>query len=743
MRVILGEREVAITPGAPARLAIEVTNDLTVIDGLSIHLLSPKGLTWSGQPSSVPLFPDATGTITLEINVERWFPAGSHSLQLEVRSSVTAEAVREQFNLTVEPRPAGALMIEPALRLARGRANFAVRIENQGNTTLEVMLEGSDANRQTRIAFTPAFISVAPAARYVAAMDVRTKRRFFGGDSLHRLNVTATTRDLELEGVSTFRQQPIIPRGARTAAVLAVIVGVWAAIFTVVLDKALTRDPLTKQVPASFYAAQANRNGPTKLSATSDAGLGLDATVPASPAGAVPKSGIVIGVGGTISGTVDAASTGQGIGRISVEAVDIEPTGASIVASAATQSDGTYAIQGLLPGAYKLLFEAQGYTSVWFPDASSISSAKSINVAALGQTSGVDVTISGQPGSISGTVNTGVTPSAPVTVTVQPEQGSGAPIATVKTNPDGSYEVPNLPTPGAYDLSYSATNYTVSSATYQLSGGQHYLASTIEMSASDGTITGTVTAAGKALGGVSISAQANGQTFTSATPTTGPVGRFVLVGLPTPATYLLTFTISGYGTRVIGENLGPGQDLTDLAVEMQGGAGDVSGVVSDNAGHALGGVSVTVAAGATPITTQTLTAGTIGSYSLSGLTTPGRYAITFSLSGYESQTVGVTLSSSGSADNVDVQLPPLLGSISGTVNGTSGGLSGVKVSATNGTSAVMTTTTTQPSGGFLLTGLSPGSYSVTFSVTGYANETYLVHVTPGSSNTINATLASS
>ena len=61
------------------------------------------------------------------------------------------------------------------------------------------------------------------------------------------------------------------------------------------------------------------------------------------------------------------------------------------------------------------------------------------------------------------------------------------------------------------------------------------------------------------LGGVDIKATANGNTFTSATPTSGPVGRFALPRLPTPATYLLNFSKPGFGTRNVAVNLAPGK----------------------------------------------------------------------------------------------------------------------------------------------------------------------------------------
>jgi hypothetical protein len=126
---------------------------------------------------------------------------------------------------------------------------------------------------------------------------------------------------------------------------------------------------------------------------------------------------------------------------------------------------------------------------------------------------------------------------------------------------------------------------------------------------------------------------------------------------------------------------------------------------------------------------------------ISGLTTPGSYALTFSLSGYASQTVGVTLGSSGSASGVDVVLPVFNGSISGTVTSPGvGPLTGVSVSETDGVNAHTTITASSPAGGFTLTGLPPGAYSVTFSLTGYVSQTALVKLAAGQAATIPVSL---
>jgi hypothetical protein len=158
--------------------------------------------------------------------------------------------------------------------------------------------------------------------------------------------------------------------------------------------------------------------------------------------------------------------------------------------------------------------------------------------------------------------------------------------------------------------------------------------------------------------------------------------------------------------------------------------------VTSPSGTPLGGVTVTVGGGASPVTTQTLTAGSVGTYQLSGLTTPGSYTLTFSLAGYASETVGVTLGSSGSASGVNVSLPVYSGTITGAVSGKSGALTGVSVSVTNGVTIRTTVSSSNPPGGYSVSGLAPGSWSVTFSATGYLSETALVVLQPGQTATV-------
>lgn len=733
-----------LQPGTPAITAVEVSNTLPVIDGLTAAVVPVDGLATSVTPALLPLFPDASGTLDLELVAGPHFPAGTHQVVVQVRSSVDPDQ-RLDLVLSVEvvPAPAVTLAVEPPARRAHHRASYRLVCTNEGNTVLDVGLASQDPAKGVAAKVVPDVLSIAPGQVAYSELRVKARRHLLGNERRHQLTVLAGAGDQEAEALAAFRQPPVLSPGARTAAVLVAIVALWAGVFLVALKKANSSDPLTKDVPPSFYAAIASSQpvNASAFGALGHPGLLASASSGDIPAGAVPKTGVVIGVGGTIDGTLVAQSTGSGIGRITVQAWRQSPTGPQLVASAATGSDGSYSIVGLLPGDYEIEFSATGYQTVWYPSAPDQTEATPVAVAAQADTNGVNATIDGLAGSISGTVDTGQTPSPPVTVTVTAEQGSGHVIATTTTNSSGGYIVSGLPAPGTYDLSFSAAGYQVASDSEEIAGGEAHIASTVTLSAADGTIGGTVTDGKNPLGGVVIVANAGGQTVTSATPTSGPVGQFSIPNLPTPATYLLTFSDQGYGSDTIAQFLGPGQSITNLHVTLAGGAGQISGEVTTSTGTPLGGAAVTVDNLNPKATTTTLTAGSIGSYLLSGLPTPGTYTITFSLSGYQPETTSVTLASSGSATDVSVQLPPDQGSISGTVTSSSGApLSGVAVAITDGTTVENTTTTSSPSGGFSLGGLAPGSYSVTFSLTGYNNTTVLVHLNPGQAATASATL---
>ncbi|MDX6585399.1 MAG: hypothetical protein QOI10_4583, partial [Solirubrobacterales bacterium] len=288
-----------------------------------------------------------------------------------------------------------------------------------------------------------------------------------------------------------------------------------------------------------------------------------------------------------------------------------------------------------------------------------------------------------------------------------------------------------------------AAGYQATTVTQDLKGGEQLVTNTVRLVANTGSISGTVTDGNTPLGGVVVTAISEGKALTSATPTSGAVGRFTIPGLASPQTYLMTFSKEGFGAETITVDLGPGQDRNDLVVVLTGGTGSVSGKALDGDGStALGDVTVTVAGGTTSLTTKTLTAGIVGAYIVSGLPTPGSYTVTFSVDGHATQTVPVTLGSSGLAHDINAVLPATLAKLSGGVCDTTspgaceaprttGYITNATITVTDGSSTRTATSASNPAGLYTVVALPPGSYTVTASAPGFKAKTTSITVSPG------------
>jgi len=268
----------------------------------------------------------------------------------------------------------------------------------------------------------------------------------------------------------------------------------------------------------------------------------------------------------------------------------------------------------------------------------------------------------------------------------------------------------------------------------------------IRLRAGVGTISGVVTDGTGPLGGVAVEVSSGDLTLTTATPTVGTVGQFSLPNLPTPGTYLLTFTKEGFGTRTVDVALGPGEDGLPIEVEMSGGTGTVSGTVTDETGAGVGNATVTINGGPAALVTHTLTGeGRTGFYTVSGLTAPGTYTVTVTAPGFVGATIGVTLSLTGASTGRDVEIASSVGTLRGTVRGQNSAeapvnVPGVLVSVSDGTDIRTVLTVSEPPGAYVMPGVEAGTYAVTFSLVGYDDYTALVVVTAGRETVTDVTL---
>ena len=299
----------------------------------------------------------------------------------------------------------------------------------------------------------------------------------------------------------------------------------------------------------------------------------------------------------------------------------------------------------------------------------------------------------------------------------------------------------NLPAPGDYQLVFSAKGYQTTEVETLVDGGSTRLQPTVLLGSALGSISGTITDGTVPLGGVSVSTTVNGTNVTTGTPTTGTVGHFMIGQLPTPATYVITFSSAGYGSVTVVVDLGPGENKQTLNASLIKGSGTVTGRLVDSTGAGLGGATVVVGGDANPQTTTTLTQGDIGGFTISGLPVPGEYTLTFKLTGYADATVPVSLDGIHKVDPKTVTMLSAYGTISGRVTDSSGtAVVGAAIVATDGTKTWPVTSTEAsgavPSGGFVIDQLPPGVYTITATLPTGDARTSVVTVTAGQTTTV-------
>jgi hypothetical protein len=318
---------------------------------------------------------------------------------------------------------------------------------------------------------------------------------------------------------------------------------------------------------------------------------------------------------------------------------------------------------------------------------------------------------------------------------------------SMTTTEDGEWGFAGIPAPGFYEVQFAKAGYGTASHIVTLSEEADPQTLDVTLEPGDGAISGLVTADGAPLGGVDVTITDGTVTYTTRTPTSGEVGRWSVSGIGTPATYLVTFSRSGFGTETALIELPAGGSDT-VNVSMRPGVGSVTGMVVDQRGTALGGLEVVAsngtgtecsspaaqpAATAAPTTpagggaagvcrrTSTLTEGAVGSYLIPQLEVPGTYTISVSGAGWQSQTQSVTLdaASVANATGVDFVMVPTTATVFGTVTGQPDnlGLDSVAISASDGTNTFKTTSAAN--GDYELAGLPPGTYVITFERFGF------------------------
>jgi 5-hydroxyisourate hydrolase-like protein (transthyretin family) len=392
------------------------------------------------------------------------------------------------------------------------------------------------------------------------------------------------------------------------------------------------------------------------------------------------------GAGGTasVSGVVHDLSTGKPVSSVSVTVFQASDT-STPVATTATANNGTYSVGNLGAGNYKISFRGAQFQQLWYPAATTDADAATIALEAGTQKTNLNVTIGGLPASIGGRVVGDDVSTATLYLMKPPDTGNPT-VATAGTAP--------------------------------------------------------VSPGGATTPGASAPPPDNGDAIVESVPI-GADGMFTLANVPSPSTYDLVVTKTGYATTTQRLDVGAGENRTGIQLTLSKGDGVISGTVNSSAGP-LGDVTITATSGQSSATTVSLTE--TGAFTLRGLPTPASFTVQASLPGYAQQTETVALAAGEKLTGVAITLSKSSASLAGVVLAAPANrpAPGVSVTVTNGSTTVQTSTQSaqggeQGVGQWTASGLPvPDTYTITFSRADLASQTVSIsldgagQITPGS-----------
>lgn len=307
------------------------------------------------------------------------------------------------------------------------------------------------------------------------------------------------------------------------------------------------------------------------------------------------------------------------------------------------------------------------------------------------------------------------------------------------TNGSGSFSIANIPA-GSQQITFTLNGYATTTATVSVTAGAIINIGNVPLSAApnSGIIQGTVTDAsnGSPLSGVLITVTGS-STWTA---TTAANGTFKIINI-TPGNVTITASKSSY-TLVTGASTVTAGDTMIFSPSLTvtpppALTGGLQGTVVDLAtGLPLQGATVSV----TGPKSYTGSTDSAGNFLFSTIDT-GSYSVTVSLTGYGVNSYSIIITSGVTANlgSIALTLNPTTGTIQGTVtdSSTNAPISGAAITVSGSGAG---TAVTAPDGSYQLSGISPGTITLSASKTGYGAVTGTGTITVGGTLVYNIAL---
>ncbi|MFI9626651.1 hydrolytic protein [Streptomyces sp. NPDC052042] len=309
---------VTVSPGAEATTTLTVRNDGDIVEAYTLEVVGDCAAWSTVEPARVSLYPGTSEVVTVRLAPPRSpevrageTPLGVHVLPAERPESV---AVPETA-VVVEPFHELRARLDPRRRRGWWGARFRTSVQNRGNTPVDVVLTGTQAGEELRLAFSPDQRRLEPGESAEVGLRVRARKLiWFGKPATWPFEVEAAEsaeRDAEDEQPrrpetlsGEFAQLPVLPKWLLI--VLAALLALLLAWF------ALVR-PAVKSAAEQAVAKAAEKQRPDndRQDDTSAGGSGGPSGGQGQDGGREPGPGQSTGPGGSGSGG-SGSTTGTG-----------------------------------------------------------------------------------------------------------------------------------------------------------------------------------------------------------------------------------------------------------------------------------------------------------------------------------------------------------------------------------------------------------------------------------------------
>ena len=226
---------VELPTGQSARITVSITNTSALIDAYSVRAfgLDPQWMDVSTDRLS--LFPSEVGTVDVGVALPADFPAGLRQMAIHVQSeNDPAEFALAQITLDVGTRSRTTLRVDPVSVTGGNKAQFALVIANQGNSTVQARPEGVDPEDKVDIGFEPPTVVLPPGRREVVQANIQGGRPWFGQPKPRVLSFSLGADSPPV--MATFLQRARIGRWLISLLGLATVAAVFALVLSTVMD---------------------------------------------------------------------------------------------------------------------------------------------------------------------------------------------------------------------------------------------------------------------------------------------------------------------------------------------------------------------------------------------------------------------------------------------------------------------------------------------------------------------------